>query len=152
MYVRTLWLWLELKLTNNQYPVITANEVPRDQRLGYPRQYQSHQSLRSSGQSSQSSEPVKKARKHRKSRAGNEATHGPEGHRSPKHVKNPRKRSTLGEPGTLQRETSSTSHGSRGGQLVDLVVENREAEEQERVHAQRTLGSSWAGPEQRHFE
>lgn len=132
--------------------MITANEVPRDQRLGYPRPYQSYQSLRSSGQSSQSSEPVKKARKHRKGRAGSEATHGTEGHRSPKNVKSPRKKSSFGEPGALQRETSSTSHGSRRGQLVDLVVENREAEEQERVHAQRTLGSAWAGPERRHFE
>lgn len=125
--------------------MITANEAARDQRLAAGR-YQSYQSPRSS-------EPVKKSRKHRKSRTGSDGTHVTES-RSPKTGnKTPRKESSSGRARELQRETStSTSQSSRQGQLVDLVVENREAEERERAQSQRAFGSAWTGPERKHFQ
>lgn len=125
--------------------MITANQVPRDQRLAAGR-YQSYQSSRSS-------EPVKKSRKHRKSRTNSDGTHITES-RSPKTVnKSPQKEGSSGRSGDLQRETSvSTSQSSRQGQLVDLVVENREAEERERAQSQRAFGSASTGPERKHFQ
>ncbi|KAJ5720550.1 uncharacterized protein N7483_008484 [Penicillium malachiteum] len=55
-------------------------------------------------------------------------------------------------PGPLQRNASSTSsHQSHRSQLVDLVVENQEAEEEERLQAQRETGSAWAGADARRF-
>lgn len=121
---------------SRQYPVITANQAPRDQRLGTSR---THQDV-------PSSQPVRKSRKHKKSRA----TSG-DGTRSNEDVGS--NVSGRGGARTLQRgEASSSSNSSRRGQLVDLVVEDREAEEQDRTQAQREFGSAWAGPDQKHFQ
>lgn len=58
-----------------------------------------------------------------------------------------------GQPRSLQRGAgSSASNSSRNSQLVDLVVEDREAEERDRVQAQREFGSAWTGTDQRHFQ
>ncbi|KAJ5089709.1 hypothetical protein N7532_008393 [Penicillium argentinense] len=125
------------------YPVITANEVPRDQRLP-PSRNRSYQG------SSHVGGDVKKARSHRKGRAsGSESRHqNTSSSKSSKHSK-PSKSSG---DGPLQRNaSSSSSHHSHRSQLVDLVVENHEAEGEERAHAQRALGSSWAGGETRRF-
>lgn len=44
----------------------------------------------------------------------------------------------------VQRQSStSTTSGSHRSQLVDLVIENTEAEEQEQSRAQRETGSAW---------
>ncbi|KAJ5084004.1 hypothetical protein NUU61_008583 [Penicillium alfredii] len=113
------------------YPVITANQVPRDQQLPSSRGYQS----------SSTGAEVKKARTHRKGRASGEskqkrASSGP----------------SSGTPGPLQRSASSTSsHNSHRSQLVDLVVEDREAEEEDRVQTQKETGSAWAETETRRF-
>jgi hypothetical protein len=114
--------------------VITANEVPRDQRLSPSRSYQD----------SNRGGDVKKARKHRKGRASDG-----ESRRSPK--PRPSSGASSGTPGPLQREASSTSTNTRKSQLVDLVVENREAEEEDRAQVQREFGSAHAEPETRRY-
>ncbi|KAJ5702125.1 hypothetical protein N7488_009673 [Penicillium malachiteum] len=120
------------------YPVITANEIARDQRLPIRRGYQESHSSHSGGR-------VKKSRTHRKSR-----TSGSESRRDPNTSRRSSKSSN--GPGPLQRNASSTSsHHSHRSQLVDLVVENQEAEEEERLQAQRETGSAWAGADARRF-
>lgn len=50
----------------------------------------------------------------------------------------------------LPHQASSSSEHSRRSQRVDLVVEDHEAEEEDRVQAQRERGSAWAA-DTRHF-
>ncbi|RAK96396.1 OSTA/TMEM184 family protein [Aspergillus ibericus CBS 121593] len=120
------------------YPVITANEVPEDQRQAH---YQRPQQSQVPGS-------VKRLRRHRKSRA----TNGGSTSRSEGSSYSPRKENPNG-PRTVRQDTSSSiSHGSHRSQLVDLVVEDQQAEEAERVHAQKAFGSTWLEPEQRHFQ
>jgi hypothetical protein len=49
-----------------------------------------------------------------------------------------------------ERSTSETSHSDRS-QLVDLVVEDTDAEEAERVRARKEGGDFWNRDEQKHF-
>jgi hypothetical protein len=51
---------------------------------------------------------------------------------------------------TYERRMSETSHSDRS-QLVDLVVEDMEAEEAERVRARKEGGDLWNQDEQKHF-
>ena len=53
----------------------------------------------------------------------------------------------------MLREESSSSHSTRSGrsQLVDLVVEDTEAEETERVRARKEGGSAWNEDETKHY-
>ena len=53
----------------------------------------------------------------------------------------------------LLREESSSSHSAKSGrsQLVDLMVEDREAEETERVRARKEGGSAWNEAETKQF-
>ena len=53
----------------------------------------------------------------------------------------------------MLREDSSSSHSSRSGrsQLVDLVVEDTEAEQTERVRARKEGGSAWNEDEPKHY-
>ena len=53
----------------------------------------------------------------------------------------------------MLREESSSSHSARSGrsQLVDLVVEDTEAEETERVRARKEGGSAWNEDETKHY-
>lgn len=53
----------------------------------------------------------------------------------------------------MLREESSSSHSARSGrsQLVDLMVEDTEAEETERVRARKEGGSAWNEDETRHY-
>lgn len=120
------------------YPVITANEAPRDQRLTGPATYQP----------AQPPEVVKKARKQRKARAsqGSKSTH-----RSHSTTSSRSRNDSLGSPSSRPPATSSASHSSHRSQLVDLVVEDREAEAEEQVHVQRAFGSTTIEPEHKHF-
>lgn len=118
--------------------MITANEVPRDQRLDPT----------ASHQSGPLSDVVKKTRKHRKSRASSESKSR---HRSHSNTSSRSRQDTLRSPGSRPPPTSSPSHGSHRSQLVDLVVEDREAEAEEQVHAQRAFGSMTIEPEHKHF-
>lgn len=89
---------------------------------------------------------MKKSRSHRKGRAS-----GSESRRDHNASSNkPRKSSAASR--SLQRNPSSTSsHHSHRSQLVDLVVEDVEAEEEDRAQVQRERGSAWAESESRHF-
>ena len=53
----------------------------------------------------------------------------------------------------MLREESSSSHSARSGrsQLVDLMVEDTEAEETERVRARKEGGSAWNEDETKHY-
>ncbi|KAF1345230.1 organic solute transporter Ostalpha-domain-containing protein [Delphinella strobiligena] len=53
----------------------------------------------------------------------------------------------------LRQETTTSSHSSKShsSQLVDLVVEDHEAEEVERVRARKEGGPGWNEVEQKHF-
>jgi hypothetical protein len=51
----------------------------------------------------------------------------------------------------LERAASSSSSNSRSSQLVDLVVEDTQAAEIERVRARKEGGPGWNSVEQRHF-
>ena len=53
--------------------------------------------------------------------------------------------------GNLLRQHSSSSTASHSSQLVDLVVEDHEAEQVERVRARKEGGPGWNSIEQRHF-
>lgn len=113
--------------------------MPRDQRLPPARRH--HDSNRGSD--------VKKARRHKKSRAA-EGTN----RRTSTPSSNPPDRPAPSSPtpGSLQRNPSSTSSGgTRRSQLVDLVVENTEAEEEDRAQIQRTYGTAHVEPEPRRF-
>lgn len=60
------------------------------------------------------------------------------------------RRSAVG--GKIQREPSASSSSKSGrSQLVDLIVEDTEAEEAERVRARKEGGSEWNEDEQKHF-
>lgn len=92
---------------------------------------------------------IKKARRHKKGRAseGGNAKAKPSSNQS-----GDRAGPSSPTPGSLQRNPSSTSSGgTRRSQLVDLVVENTEAEEEDRAQTQRTYGSAHAEPEPRRF-
>lgn len=53
----------------------------------------------------------------------------------------------------MLREESSSSHsaGSARSQLVDLMIEDTEAEETERVRARKEGGSTWNEDETKHY-
>ncbi|KAL4933344.1 OSTA/TMEM184 family protein [Aspergillus undulatus] len=126
----------ELEFGDFNYPVITANIVPRDQQLA-----------RSAPHSStQQPQLVKKAKKSRKISASGDGPRAGEG-RSSKSSR--REHRVKPEP---QRADSAKSQGSHRSQLVDLVVEDREAENEEREHIQRTFGSVAVEPEHKYFQ
>ena len=64
----------------------------------------------------------------------------------------PRKRAPVLD-GLLREESSSSSKSGKSGrsQLVDLVVEDNEAEEMERVRARKEGGAAWNESEAKHF-
>lgn len=96
--------------------------------------------------SSQQPQLVKKAKKSRKVRASTEDQKSSGGHAS----RNSRRHFT--EAPQPQESSSSKPQGSHRGQLVDLVVENREAEDEEREHIQKAFGSAAAEPGHKHFQ
>lgn len=56
------------------------------------------------------------------------------------------------EPPSLKRGSSSLTQGSHRSQLVDLVVEDREAEEEERAQVHRALGSTFVEEDHKRFQ
>ncbi|OJJ59055.1 hypothetical protein ASPSYDRAFT_997059 [Aspergillus sydowii CBS 593.65] len=127
----------ELEFGDFNYPVITANIVPRDQRLASP----------TPSPSTQQPQLVKKARKSRKTRASN-GSHDATDRRPPG---SPRRHRPENPELQRYRSNSVRSPGSHRSQLVDLVVEDRKAEDDERIHVQRAFGSVAAEPEHKHF-
>lgn len=123
-----------------QYPVIPANEVPRDQRLTNTSSYQN----------SNQAAVVKKAQKHRSSRAGGSKGKHRNGHDRASSSRNGNREDP--GPGSVQHGSSAPdSSKAHHSQLVDLAVEDREAEERERSQARRELGSARNQPENKRF-
>ncbi|GFF61273.1 transmembrane protein 184 homolog C30D11.06c [Aspergillus udagawae] len=122
------------------YPVITANIVPRDQRLPSTTTYQNVE---------QAAEPVKRAPKHRKSRTMSAKNEQRDNRNGSSHS---RRKGSHESPSLKRGSSSLTSQGSHRSQLVDLVVEDREAEEEERAQVQRAFGSTTVEPETKHFQ
>lgn len=90
---------------------------------------------------------MKKARKSRKTRASN-GSHDATDRRPPG---SPRRHRPENPELQRHRSNSVRSPGSHRSQLVDLVVEDRKAEDDERIHVQRAFGSVAAEPEHKHF-
>ncbi|THC98793.1 hypothetical protein EYZ11_001701 [Aspergillus tanneri] len=111
------------------YPVITANEVPRDQRLAHPMSYQNPQSP----------DVVKKSRKHRKVRTSSDSRST---HRSNSDSTSQSRKGSLRSSSTRHPTASSTSQNSHRSQSVDLV-KDRNAEVEEHVQAQGVLGPTF---------
>lgn len=94
-------------------------------------------------------EPVKRARKHRKSRTMS----GKGKQRNDRNGSSHSRRLGSHESPSLKRGSSSlTTQGSHRSQLVDLVVEDRDAEEEERAQAERAFGTALIEPETKHFQ
>ncbi|KAI9370871.1 organic solute transporter Ostalpha-domain-containing protein [Aspergillus egyptiacus] len=128
----------QLEFGDFNYPVITANMVPRDQTLASP-----------PATSALQPQLVKKTRKSRKVRAsssrGSNASEGS--------VSKGSNRERHKISGTHRQGTDSPkSECSRRSQLVDLVVEDTKAEDEERAHTQRAFGSVAVEPEHMHFQ
>ncbi|KAL2825204.1 organic solute transporter Ostalpha-domain-containing protein [Aspergillus cavernicola] len=128
----------ELEFGDFNYPVITANVVSRDQRLASPL-----------ATSTQQPQLVKRVRKSRKVRApssgGRNASEGSASRSSRReHPENPDSR--------RQGTDSPQSQSSHRSQLVDLVVEDTKAEDEDRAHIQRAFGSVAVEPEPKHFQ
>lgn len=120
--------------------MITVNIVQRDQRLPPARQ---NRDLNRGAD-------VKKSRRHRTNRALDGQNKSLPQASPDKHTSQPGPSSPT--PGPLQRNPdSASSGGSRRSQLIDLVVENTEAEEEDRARTQRAYGSAHAEPEPRRF-
>ncbi|EAU38082.1 conserved hypothetical protein [Aspergillus terreus NIH2624] len=136
------WLFTQaraLEFGDWNYPVITANEVARDQRFGAPSSYQNP---------TEQPEIVKKSRKHRKSR-GSRSENARGNGRAPSSTSRDRPGETA-SPGPREA-SSSLSRTSDRSQLVDVVVEDHQAEEEERAQAERAFGSAATQPEPRVF-
>ncbi|KAL4803485.1 organic solute transporter Ostalpha-domain-containing protein [Aspergillus unguis] len=130
----------QLEFGDFNYPVITANIVSRDQRLAT--------TSFAPTPTTQQPQAVKKARKSRRIRASNDDRRASEGHSS----RDSRRRPSENPEPPRQGAESPKSHGNDRGQLRDLVVEDREAEDQEREHIQRAFGSAAVEPEHKHFQ
>ncbi|KAL2861091.1 OSTA/TMEM184 family protein [Aspergillus lucknowensis] len=129
----------ELEFGDFNYPVITANVVPRDQRLASsPRPI-----------STQQPQLVKKAKKSRKIRVSSSGTSQVSEERLSRASRKDRIDPAKSRG---QRAISQTSQGSHRGQLVDLVVEDREAEDEERAQIRRAFGSVAAEAEHKHSQ
>lgn len=102
-------------------------------------------------------QPTRENKQRRKSRIENIKEHVHQGkHRSSSSSgegSRSKGKATLPIVGSLLRQdsTSSSSGKSRNSQLIDLVVEDREAEEIERVRARKEGGPGWNEHEQKHF-
>ncbi|OKL58001.1 hypothetical protein UA08_06688 [Talaromyces atroroseus] len=118
------------------YPVITANIIPRDQALPRTISYQNP--------TSDHGNVVRKARKHRNSHVSN-TNHASQ-------VKGPRSRRTPRQDEFRRQSSTSAASVSRRSQLVDLVVEDREAEQQYQRRAQRETGSAWPERDALHLQ
>ncbi|KAL1987801.1 hypothetical protein VTN96DRAFT_2204 [Rasamsonia emersonii] len=126
----------QLEFGDWNYPVILANQVPRDQQLPSTPSYQNYEQAT----------VVKKASKHRNS-------HVSDGRRGSRAAGPSSSKASKSRRSEHPQHDSRPSNSARSGrsQLVDLVVEDREAEEQQRSRAQRELGSAGNESDQRYF-
>lgn len=131
---------LDLTLTSDQYPVITAHEASREAWMSRSPNLLTTSTNRNLFQPTGDNKRRRKTEIHQSIQEGK--------HRSSS-------RSSDQKDGIASKITRdrSASGSSRSGQsqLVDLVVEDKEAEAAERVRARKEGSSAWNQDEQKHF-
>jgi hypothetical protein len=133
-------LGCQLEADNPKYPVITVHQAAKDR-------WRSHDpNLLTTSTNRNLFQPTKDHEKRRRSEIKEEIRKGKRASSS----KSKERPSAIAAK--LTRETSA-SGSSRSGrsQLVDLVVEDTDAEEAERVRARKEGSSAWNRDEQKHF-
>ncbi|QIX00691.1 hypothetical protein AMS68_006208 [Peltaster fructicola] len=140
------------------YPVINTHYASREDRLYADPNMLSQSTNRALLQ------PTKVNKKRRESRIKsiqenvhqgkhnqNEASSSDSSSKSKERSKGKEKLKSLPVIGSLLRHDSSESTKSHSSQLVDLIVEDEEAEEIDRVRARKEGGPGWNAVEQKHF-
>lgn len=143
------------------YPVINTHYATRDDQLHAEPNLMSASTNRALLQPSRANKQRRKSRikniqeeahQHddpdRRDNSSNSASDGPV---SSLATKGKEKMAALPVVGTLFRQSSSDSAESHSSQLVDLVVEDNEAEDIERIRARKEGGPGWNSVEQKHF-
>lgn len=129
------------RLTFIQYPVITAHVPSAEQWFG------SHPELITTSTNRNLMQPTKRNKDKRESEIQKDLDKG-------KHRTNSggsRSRAPVLSGMIRQESTSSGSAKSGRSQLVDLIVEDHDAEEVERVRARKEGGAAWNEDETKHF-
>jgi hypothetical protein len=125
-----------------QYPVITAHTADREAVL------HSDPSIITASTNRNVLQPSRVNKQRRKSRIQSIQAKASKG----KHRTNSGEASKTSERPLLSKKSSSSSSAkSDRSQLVDLVVEDHEAEDVERVRARKEGGSAWNEAEAKHF-
>ena len=132
------------KLTSAQYPVITAHTASREDGLYSDPRLVTPSTNRNILQPTTANRERRKSQIQRIQQSAHKGKH--------KHRSEP----SCGEPSSANsrdngRHEQPASSGSSRSQLVDLVVEDHEAEETERVRARKEGGSGWNEAEPKHF-
>lgn len=135
-------------LTKSQYPVIEAHRASREDRLyGNP-------SILTASTNRNLLQPTKENERRRKSQIKDLQASTKKGKQRGDSSNGESSRSrSRGAVGKLLRQKSSSSNSAKSdrSQLVDLVVEDRHAEEVDRVRARKEGGPGWNEVPPRHF-
>lgn len=125
-----------------QYPVITAHVPSAEQWFG------SHPELITTSTNRNLIQPTQKNKERRESEIQKDLDKGK--HRT---HRGSASRSRAPVLSSMLREESTSSGSAKSGrsQLVDLVVEDRDAEEVERVRARKEGGAAWNEDDTKHF-
>lgn len=141
------------------YPVINTHYATREDRLHADPRMISTSSNRAMLQPGKNNKQRRKSRiheiqshVHQHNNPDDNSSHS-SGEGPSKKASNKIKEATSHLPGVgkILRENSSDSAKSHSSQLVDLVVEDHEAETIERVRARKEGGAGWNSVEQKHF-
>lgn len=135
----------ETKATTEQYPVITAHVPSSERWLG------SDPNILTTSTNRNLLQPSKAKKARRASSIQKTADKGK--HKSTAPHASSLAKSRAPQLSDMLREESSSSASVKSGrsQLVDLVVEDTEAEETERVRARKEGGAEWNQDEVKHF-
>lgn len=140
-----------VKLTNIQYPVIEAHRPSREDRL------YADPTVLTASTNRNLLQPTAINKKRRKSqiKAVQKATNkGKQRSSDSGSEESPHAKSRVPVIGKLMREHSSSSTGSAKSdksQLVDLIVEDHQAEDVDRVRARKEGGPGWNEVSSKHF-
>jgi hypothetical protein len=126
-----------------QYPVITAHEAPKE------RWMTQDPNMLTTSTNRNLLQPTKAYTARREDQIKESLQKGK--HRSSSASKSKSRERKSGIGSLLTRQSTSSSSKSDRSQLVDLVVEDTEAEEAERVRARKEGGSAWNVEEPKHY-
>ncbi|KAF2760496.1 DUF300-domain-containing protein [Pseudovirgaria hyperparasitica] len=136
-----------LEFGDCNYPVITAHTASREQRLyGSP-------TIVSASTNRHVLQPTRQNKQRRKSRIQHiqEEAEDRRNSESSSNSKSPSRLQAVGQMLKRNHSSSSGSGKSDRSQLVDLVVEDHEAEDIERVRARKEGGPGWNEAEPKHY-